>query len=248
MHFSRRWIAGTRLFDAMQYAKELNKNNTKAVINILGENAVNPERIRRTTINYLILMRQIKKDKINAEISVKLTQLGLMVHEKFCIENMEKILEYAKKNGVFVWIESEGIEFAEKTIKVYFELIKKYDNCGITIQSHLWRSEADLIKIIKNCGHVKLVKGYEGDVDPDKNFKLLMKILFERSNNFAIAVYDEKIIRNAMNYGKNADKNFEFHFVMGVPMNRKMCKKYKIAEYVPFGKKWKEYVDKMLNG
>lgn len=256
MHdYVKRFIAGASIYDALAYAKKINADGKKALLNILGEHTIDTNRARRTAVNYLILMNQIKKEKLNADISVKLTQLGLSVDREFCLECMEKILSRAARQNIFIWIDMESSDFTQSTLDIYLKLLKTYKNLAVSLQSCLWRTEADMIKILEKGGIVRLVKGAYRESEKiafdnkgtANNFRLLMELLFERGNNFAIATHDEKLLKNAMNVSKFYKKKLEFQFLMGLEPQIEIDKKYAVSQYVPFGKKWQNYINRRLN-
>jgi len=246
---ARQWIAGETMEDAVQRARKENKRGFRVMLNYLGEDYHQKRQVESTITEYETLLNRIAEEKLQADLSIKPSQLGLWIDKQYCMRNFDHLLSLAKKTGVFVWFDMESTHDTQDTIDIYLALKKKY-RIGICIQSTLKRSERDLEHIMKNNGIVRLVKGayketakvaYQDMKDINRNFLHLMDLLFENADEFAIATHDEHLIKKAIE--KQSKKNFQLHFLMGIhgDLKKKYKRKYAISEYTPYGKEWFAY-------
>jgi proline dehydrogenase len=251
--FARQWIAGETLADALSRTKKSNNSGIGAIINFLGEHVRDAAEADKNIEENLRILRAIEESKLNASLSIKLTQLGLEIEKNLCLSDVEKIASSAASKGIFVWIDMESSPCTEDTIDIYLEIFKKYKNVGIAIQSNLKRSENDVKRIAAAGGVVRLVKGaykeksniaYTGRADVTINFSRLMGYLFYKSPFFAIATHDELLINEALEANKAHKKRLEFQMLMGVreELKYELVKKgLAVVDYIPYGKHWFPY-------
>src|SRR5690606_3818149 len=136
--------AGTDIDSMMKSVKELNANGIGATIDNLGEFVYSKEEALQAKENILATLEAIQQRGVTAHMSVKLTQVGLDVDYKFCLENMREIVEAAARYAIFINIDMEDYSHLQQTLDILHELLKEYDNVGTVIQSYLYRSEKDL--------------------------------------------------------------------------------------------------------
>jgi proline dehydrogenase len=251
--FARQWIAGETLADAISRTKKSNNSGIGAIINFLGEHVRDAAEADKNIEENLRILRAIEESKLNASLSIKLTQLGLEIEKNLCVSNVEKIASSAASKNIFVWIDMENSPYTEDTIDIYLGIFKKYKNAGIAIQSNLKRSENDIKRIAAAGGVVRLVKGaykeksdiaYTGRADVTINFSRLMGYLFYKSPFFAIATHDELLINEALEANKTHKKRLEFQMLMGVreELKYELVKKgLAVVDYIPYGKNWFPY-------
>jgi proline dehydrogenase len=153
-----RWIAGYYAQDAIERTRIFNSHGISTLINFLGEELFDPTKVEKTVSTYVNLIKAIKKNKLDASISLKPTQIGLNISYKLMLSNYLKIAKTAKQNGVFLWLDMEAQDKIDDTIKAYKNAIK-YQNTGICIQSYLKRSEADIDDLMSQKAKIRLVKG-----------------------------------------------------------------------------------------
>jgi proline dehydrogenase len=224
-HTASRFVAGTKIEDAIRVIGELNARGINATLDHLGEHTSTPEEASDATSEILNTLDEIKKDGVRANVSIKLTQIGLGLDENLCAENLERILSRAKDHGNFIRIDMEDTPYTDKTINLFFQMRRKsYQNTGLVLQSYLYRTEADARKLLEDCTQIRLVKGayqepadkaFPKKTDVDANFDLITKIMIDSaiaaecpktSNNGlnppipAIATHDEKRIEFARQY------------------------------------------------
>ena len=250
--FAGRWIAGYSIDDAIEKSKMFNQHGISTLINFLGENVTEKKEVNNSIETYIRLINQIKKEKVSASISIKPTQIGLLVGYKFFLSNYLKLAKLAKMNKINLWLDMEEPEYVDSTIKAYKSSIK-YGNTGICIQSYLKRSEKDVKELVKYNCKIRLVKGaytiktgesFKSRRSVNHNFMKLMKTLFEKSDNFVIATHDTRIVEEAIKLNKICKKNVTFAMLNGI---RNRYAKYlvenkqKVMIYVPFGKDWMGY-------
>ena len=256
--FASKWIAGDTLEQAIERAKKSNKIGVQGIINLLGEHAESILMTERAVIEYLQILDAIAEDKVLASISVKPSQVGISIDRKLCEENFIRLLDAAQKLKIFVWIDMESSQYTEETLDLYKTLKSRYDNVGIALQAYLKRSEKDLESLLAIDGKVRLCKGaYRESNDVmvghheqiGENYEELMKLLFEKGNNFAIATHDSSLIEEAKVLSKQYKRNFEFQMLMGVRENLKsrlVQEGFIVANYIPYGRKWLAYTVRRL--
>jgi proline dehydrogenase len=250
---AKQWIAGNTIDDALTSAKNAYKLRRHTIINKLGEYHTSKKQISETVKEYQKIVRSFRKWKIRGAISVKPTQIGLSISQKECYRNLEQIIHDARNAHVFVWIDMESSDHTDETIKIYNVFFSKYERMGIALQANLKRTENDLKDLLQIGAKVRLVKGayrenahisFKSKEDVDKNYIKLMRILFQKSNEFAIASHDGKIIRKAQNLSKKYPRKFEFQMLKGIREDLKsklIKKKFVVSDYIPYGINWLPY-------
>lgn len=239
-----RFIAGTRLEDAVRVVRELNAKGINATLDHLGEHTSAPEEAQQAADDIFATLDALGADpSLRSNVSIKLTQIGLGLDESLCAENLERILARARQNRTFIRIDIEDTPYTDKTINLYCAMREKgYDNVGIAVQSYLYRAEADARRLLQSGTRIRVVKGayneppdkaFPRKADVDANFDLLAKILIDASLAAhssvsddgrvppipAIATHDEKRIAFAKNYAVRAGlpKNgMEFQMLHGI--------------------------------
>lgn len=250
---AKQWIAGDTVDDALIAAKSAYSLRRHAIINKLGEYHTSKKQIKVVLEEYQKIVNSFRKWKIRGAISIKPTQIGLSISQKECNRNFEKIIQKARNAHVFVWLDMESSEHTDETIEIYHTFFSKYERLGIALQANLKRTENDLNDLIGMGAKIRLVKGayrekaniaFKTKKDVDNNFIKLMKILFKKGNEFAIASHDTKIIRKAQSLSKKYPRKFEFQFLKGIREEFKsdlVKKKFVVSEYIPYGVNWLPY-------
>ena len=253
LRIAKHWIAGETCEDAYARAQQSNTRKVRGILNLLGEDTTSREDTIAATTKYLEILETLKSRQIESCISVKPTQLGLMIDPSLFRDNLNKIQSKAKSLGTFVWVDIEGSPFTAQIVDSYIELRKKYDNVGVAIQAYLKRSEDDVNRILDVGGAIRLCKGaynespeivYKRKDQINGNFSKLMRIMFERGRGFAIATHDEKLIEEASRLSSVHHADFEFEMLMGIRDKKKLElveRGYRVSEYIPFGKSWWAY-------
>jgi proline dehydrogenase len=185
-----RFVAGETLQDGIDVIKDLNAKGINATLDHLGEHTTDPERAQRATEDILEALAAIDESGVRANVSVKLTQLGLALDEQLCRENLERILKRAQELSNFVRIDMEDSPWVNQTLSLYRYLLNDCgcDNVGVVIQSYLFRSEQDVVDIMAQHGRIRLCKGayqepervaFPKKSDVDANYDLLARLMLE---------------------------------------------------------------------
>ncbi len=256
---ARRFVAGETLADAMTATRELNKQNTHVSLDHLGENVYSEAEANHTTEHYLELLDLIASEKVDANVSVKLTAMGLDVDRRLCLDNISRVLERGQANGnIFVRLDMEGSDYTQRTIEICGELWDKgFRNVGTVLQSYLYRTPDDVKLMIELGARVRLCKGaylepievaFPEKADTDRNYIKCMEMLLDKGNYPGLATHDEKIIKHALEYvkaNKIGPERFEFQMLYGVrrDLQRKLIAEgYNVRAYVPYGSEWYPYL------
>ncbi len=184
-----RFVAGSTVQDAITAVTELNAKGINATVDHLGEATTTPDEAVKATQDILDLLDQINASQIRANVSVKLSQVGLALDEGLCEKNLEQILTRARQYQNFVRIDMEDTPYTEKTIEMYKCMHQKgFDNTGVVVQSYLYRTEKDTRALISEGTRFRLVKGaykeppnlaFPKKVDVDANFDRLTEIMID---------------------------------------------------------------------
>jgi proline dehydrogenase len=212
---------------------------------------------------YLAMMDRMAAERVEVNVSIKLTQMGLDIAEDLCHVNMSRILEKARQLGGFVRLDMEGSDYTQRTLDFFTQrLFASYGkHCGVVIQSALRRSEADIDALIALKARVRLCKGayleppeiaFPEKKDVDSNYVRLMERLLRDGNYPGIATHDEKIIQQARAMVKREGigaERFEFQMLYGVRRDlqgRLRQQGFNMRVYIPFGTQWYPYLMRRL--
>jgi proline dehydrogenase len=261
--FASRFVAGESVDSAIEAVRAVNTRGITASLDLLGESVTRPGDATAARDEYLRMLDRIAETKVQANASVKLTQMGLDISEDLCLTNMGLILEKAKQLGTFVRIDMEGSAYTQRTLDFFGQrLVRKFGGVtGVVIQSCLRRSEEDIERLIALQARVRLCKGaylepasvaFADKADVDRNFAILMERLLERGNYPALATHDERLITRARDFvrehGIAADR-FEFQMLYGVRrdlQDQLRRQGYRVRVYIPFGTQWYPYLMRRL--
>jgi proline dehydrogenase len=258
---SRRFVAGEELDEAIEVARVLNGQRLQVALDHLGENVSEAEQARAAVQDYIAAIERIKQTGVDANISIKLTALGLDISQELCEQNVRSILEYARQYAIFVCIDMEGSDYTEQTVDIALRLHKQFEYVGTVIQSYLYRSKKDIEQLIAQGVRVRLVKGaykepkeiaFQQKSEVDRNYVRLTMMLLSRGNFPAIATHDEAIINAACKYARDngiSKSAFEFQMLYGIrrDLQEKLVSQgYKVRIYVPYGSQWYPYLMRRL--
>ena len=260
--FSRPYIAGEHMSDAVRVVRELMAEGACATIDVLGEEVKDKEKARNALANYMRVLDVIQEEKLDANISIKLTQLGLKIDKEFCFENIRTLVEAAKNHGNFVRIDMEDSSCTTDTLEIYRRLREEFDNVGTVLQAYLRRTIQDINDLLPLKPNLRLCKGiyvepreiaYKDKVIINKNYAYaLEKLLTGGASYVGIATHDEKLVWEALriiDQFKIDKSRFEFQMLLGVdPQLRRIIinSGYKLRVYVPFGTEWFAYSTRRL--
>jgi proline dehydrogenase len=261
--FANRFVAGETLDTAIAAVRALNAQKITASLDLLGESVSNEAEARAASVEYLEMLDRIHAEKLDANVSVKLTQMGLDISESLCVEIMRGILGRAKQYGTFVRLDMEASNYTERTLKMFEEkLYPGFEaNVGVVLQSYLFRTENDVKRAITLHARVRICKGayqepasvaYPLKADVDANYVRCMQALMKDGNYPGLATHDEKIIAEAKRYAKEQGidtSRYEFQMLYGVRRDLQedlVAEGYRMRVYVPFGTQWYPYLMRRL--
>jgi proline dehydrogenase len=186
-----RFVAGNTIQDAIRAVEELNARGINATLDHLGESTTTREEAIRAADDVIELLEQIGCCNVRANVSIKLTQIGLALDESLCAQNVERILTCAKKEGNFVRIDMEDTPYTDQTIGLFRAMQRKgFEKTGLVVQSYLYRTEKDTRDLLAEGTRFRLVKGaykepaevaFPKKADVDANFDLLTQIMLDAS-------------------------------------------------------------------
>jgi proline dehydrogenase len=256
-----RFVAGETIEDAVRAAREANLQGIKATMDLLGENTLSREDAFRTTEEILGMMDRIHAEKVDCNVSIKLTQLGLGLGTDFCHQNLTVLLRRAAELGSFIRVDMEDSNFTQRTLDVVIRAHATLGNVGTVIQSYLFRSEQDVRMLIGNRIGIRLCKGaylepatiaFRKKRDNDANYVKLMKLLLQSGLYHGIATHDEDVIADTKNFAKEkaiSRESFEFQMLYGIrrDLQQKLVQDgYNVRVYIPYGKRWYPYFMRRL--
>jgi proline dehydrogenase len=263
---SGRFVAGTEIADAVRVTQALNNAGMSVSIDNLGENVTNPDEARHSAQLYHQILDAIAANGLNANISLKLTHMGLDVDETLAREIVTGLV--AKCTSMtppgFVRVDMEGSPYTQRTLDFVHELHRmpgNANNVGTVIQSYLKRSESDVEKLLAEKIRIRLCKGaykepasiaFASKADVDANYVKLMKILMTSGVYHGLATHDYAIIREAKAFAKRENispDSFEFQMLYGIrrDIQRRLVREgWRMRVYVPFGTEWYPYFMRRL--
>ncbi len=258
---ARRFVAGETLEEALDAARRCNDAGLMASLDYLGENVANTSDAQRSRDAYLEIFEAIAQEKLQANVSGKLTQLGLDINTEFCTGLVLSIVERAAGFDNFLRIDMEGSAYTQRTIDLVKFVRSRNPAVGTVIQSYLYRSEKDVRDLLA-CGcRIRLCKGaykepedvaFPRKADVDVNYVRLTQILLSSGFYHAIATHDPRMIAATIRYAasKGVSKDdFEFQMLYGVrtDLQRRLVKDgYRVRIYIPFGNDWFPYFMRRL--
>lgn len=265
---SHRFVAGETIDEAIEAARLLNQKGMSVTLDFLGE-SVSDKAVAISSADEIIeLLDNIESSGVEANVSVKLSQLGLRIDEELALENMRRILKHAKSYGNKVRIDMEESDLVDTTLALYHTLRDEddFDNAGVVIQAYLHRSVADVAKLVKEGAWIRLCKGayaeppdmaFPDKADTDRNFVELTRFMLSaeaRANGvyLGIATHDAKMIDASLDYVSSSEiSSDEFEFQMLFGIRRELQKKlvrdgYRVRIYVPYGTAWYPYLVRRL--
>ncbi len=261
--FANRFVAGETLDSALAAVAKLNTRGITASLDLLGESVHNEAEARAAGQAYITMLDRIHERKADANVSVKLTAMGLDISEELCVAIMHKILQRARDYGSFVRIDMESSEYTQRTLDLFDQrLYPGYrENVGMVLQSYLYRTFADVEHANLVKARVRLCKGaymepetvaYPDKKDVDANYVRSMHELMLKGNYPGIATHDEAIIKEAKRFARANDiasNRYEFQMLYGVRrdlQDRLVREGYRMRVYVPFGTQWYPYLMRRL--
>jgi proline dehydrogenase len=261
--FASRFVAGETVESAVAALRDLNAAGLSASLDLLGESVQQAEEARQARDTYLETLDRIRAVGADANVSVKLTQMGLDIDEALCVANLRAIIARAKAHESFVRIDMEQSTYTEKTLQLFTDTFHpEFDGAvGVVLQSYLRRTANDVEAMIALRARVRLCKGayqepesvaFPDKRDVDANYVTCMERLLEHGHYPGIATHDEKIIAHAKDFTQAkgiAPARYEFQMLYGVRRDLQHALRregYNVRVYVPFGTHWYPYLMRRL--
>lgn len=261
--FANRFVAGETLDTAVAAVKKLNAVGMTASLDLLGESVSNESEARAASKQYCAILDRINDERLDANVSVKLTAMGLDISEEVCVSNMQSVLQCASQHKNFVRLDMESSAYAQKTLDLFeHRLYPCYrENVGIVLQSYLFRTTADVEHANLIRARVRLCKGaymepegvaYPSKKDVDASYIRSMKHLMLKGNYPGIATHDQAIIQTAKDFARESGikpDRFEFQMLYGVRRDLQfqlIREGYRLRIYIPFGTQWYPYLMRRL--
>ena len=265
---ARRFVAGETMDDAIQIARKLNSQGMLVTLDYLGE-SVTDEVLATTACHEILrLLDRIDEESVDANVSVKLSQLGLRINYHLAMENVHQILNKASRYDNKVRIDMEESDLVDTTFEIYRTLRddNDFDNVGVVVQSYLIRTKTDVERLIDEGAWVRLCKGayaepahiaFARKSDTDESFVQLMRMLLseealKNGTHLGIATHDDRIIQSAIDFAADnqiSPDQFEFQMLYGIRRELQswlVSQGYQVRIYVPYGIAWYPYLVRRL--
>jgi len=258
---SHRFVAGEQLDEAIQAARQCNDAGMMVTLDCLGENVATPADAQKARDTYLGMFDRIAQENLKANVSCKLTQLGLDISVEFCEGLVLSIAERAASYDSFLRIDMESSIYTQRTVELVKRVRAQTPCVGTVIQAYLYRSESDIHDLLSYGCRIRLCKGaykeseevaFPRKQEVDANYVKLMRALLPSGFYHAIATHDPHMIAETIRCAaekKISKDDFEFQMLYGVrtDLQRQLVRDgYRVRIYVPYGQEWFPYFMRRL--
>ena len=258
---SHRFVAGEMLDEGIQAARQCNDAGMMVTLDCLGENVSTTADAQKVRDTYLGMFDRIAQEKLHANVSCKLTQLGLDISVEFCEGLVLSIAERAAAYESFLRIDMESSIYTQRTVELVKRVRAQTPCVGSVIQAYLYRSESDIHDLLSYGCRIRLCKGaykepmevaFPRKHDVDANYVKLMRLLLSSGFYHAVATHDPHMIAETIRWAaekKISKDDFEFQMLYGVrtDLQRKLVRDgYRVRIYVPYGQEWFPYFMRRL--
>ena len=255
-YFAGRYIAGETVQDAVTTVRALNAEGVCATLDVLGEDITSRDEAVASREQSNQVLHTIAREKLDSNLSIKLTSLGLKLDKNFCTENVREILRVAAGHNIFVRFDMEDSTCTTDTIAIFRTLHRDFPNTGIVLQAYMRRSEDDVLGLLEDRPNFRLCKGiykekeeiaFQTREEVQQNFIRLLELILKRNAYVGIATHDTVLVDAACGFirtmGLRKDR-FEFQMLLGVrpELRRRLVRDgHRVRLYVPFGEHWYGY-------
>ncbi len=255
-YFAGRYIAGETLAMAVQCVKSLVAEGVRATMDVLGEDITTRDEAMASRDQSIAVLHAIARERLDSNLSIKLTSLGLKIDRDFCVKNVRDIVSVASSHNNFVRIDMEDSSCTTDTVDVFRAVHREAPNVGLVVQAYLRRTEDDVRALVKEGTNFRLCKGiykepgeiaFQGRDEVQRNFTKLLEIMVDAGSYVGIATHDTVLVDAAYDLiarkGLRKDQ-YEFQMLLGVrPELRKRLVRdgHTVRLYVPFGEHWYGY-------
>ncbi|MFS0879047.1 proline dehydrogenase family protein [Metabacillus niabensis] len=256
-----RFVAGDTIDHAINVIKELNSKGLDVTLDYLGEFIEDVQEANEMADNCIKAIEAIGNHRLQSQVSLKLTSMGLDISEEVVLQNMRRILTAAKRHQIFVTIDMEDYSRCEKTLEIFKTLRREYTNIGTVLQAYLYRTVKDIEELNEYNASLRLVKGaykeshkvaFPEKKTVDKNYMQIIKMHLLHGNFTAVATHDDAIIQYTKTLVKTHRiplEQFEFQMLYGIRPEKQLeivKEGYKMRVYVPYGTDWYGYFMRRL--
>jgi len=258
---AKRYVAGEKLENALDKIRELNGEGTMATLDLLGEEVTEREKAVAAADEYERMLDAIAETGLDSNVSIKPTSLGLKIDERFCRDNVDRILAAAGRHGNFVRIDTEDATTPDATLRIYRELRPQHGNVGVVFQAYMRRTLADIDALPAEGANVRLCKGIY--IEPRAvafrayetvrlNFLQALEKLLAKGVYVGIATHDEHLVCGALGLLDRLQvprERYEFQMLLGVEndLRRILLRDgHRLRVYVPYGLDWYPYSTRRL--
>jgi proline dehydrogenase len=257
-----RFVAGETLDDSVAVHRRLNERGLRTNTTLLGEGVQDRDAAEEVVATYLRILERIAEERLDTNVALKLTHLGLTLDEQLAYENLVRIVERAGELGNFVRIDMEESRWVDPTLEIYRRLrATGHDNVGVVLQSYLYRSEDDLESLLPLRPNIRLVKGaylepedvaYPSKEDVDAVYERLLERSLREAAFTAVATHDERLIERTIDlaaHGQIGGERFEFQMLFGVrpQLQLELVRRgYGVRVATPYGPDWYPYLMRRL--
>jgi proline dehydrogenase len=264
MFLASRFVAGKTAPEAIAAARKVNSQGMNAILDYLGEDVKSAEQAKKAVEEYIVLLGLIHESGVRAAISLKVSQMGLLISRELCLTNLERIAKEAARFGLFIWFDMEGSSLTQKTIEVFAILRETYKDIGLCLQAYLVRTGGDFDQLMRKPFSVRLCKGaykepptiaYATKSAVEGNFRMLVQKALQQTGRGvypAFATHDGALIeyiRNLVSEKNISLQHFEFQMLYGI-QNQKLAALAKegcrTSVYIPYGSHWFPYFVRRL--
>ena len=255
-YFAGRYIAGETIHDAIRTVRQLNAEGACATLDVLGEDVTTKEESIASRNQSNEVLHTIDREKLDSNLSIKLTSLGLKLDKQFCTGNVREILKVAAGYGIFVRFDMEDSTCTTDTIDIFRVLHKEFPGTGIVVQSYLRRTEEDVKSLLQDNPNFRLCKGiykerkeiaFQTREEVQQNFIKVLDLMLRNHAYVGIATHDSVLVEAGEKFIKEMNlrkEEYEFQMLLGVrPELRKRLVRdgHRVRLYVPFGEHWYGY-------
>ncbi|MCP4203711.1 MAG: proline dehydrogenase [bacterium] len=256
-----RYVAGETREEALAAVKVLNETGACATLDLLGEEVTERSKAEAAVAEYIGLFEDIGRDQLDANVSIKLTLLGLKIDEDFCRENVARIAAAAARWSNFVRIDMEDSSCTDATLRIYRAVHSEHSNLGVVLQSYMRRTLDDIERLPAVKPNVRLCKGiyieprplaWKGYETVRANFTAALEKLLRNNVYVGIATHDEHLVCEAeilIDRLASTSEDYEFQMLLGVDEELRAIlleRGHKLRIYVPYGADWYPYSTRRL--
>ena len=257
-----RFVAGENSAQFLPVVRAANAQGFAVAATILGESVRDRDETLAVTQEYCRLLHAFAQEGLDANVALKLTQVGLDLDSELAFENASRIAAAARQAGKTIRMDMEQSRYVDRTLAIYRRLRERYDNVGFVLQSYLYRSHADLVAMLPLAPNVRIVKGaylepsdlaYPRKRDVDENYRRLAELGLSNDGYTAIATHDPAIIdcvaQFAATHALPKQGRFEFQLLYGIatPLARSILERgYRVRLSIPYGEQWFPYLMRRL--